>query len=100
MYIYRYILLYVLYIFVYPKQDKASQDKEDMRLLTDLLNQYAQSGIPTMALGLRSYSSASEDECLLHLEDSWRHLVDSPEVRDSLSIYIYIVYQRLYSKLF
>lgn len=54
-----------------------------MRLLTDLLNQYAQSGIPSMSLGIRSFSAAgTDDECLLHLEDSWRQIVEAPEVKD------------------
>ncbi|XP_022667239.1 pleckstrin homology domain-containing family G member 5-like isoform X3 [Varroa destructor] len=62
------------------RMDKASQDKEDMRLLTELLNQYAQSGIPAMALG---YSSGSDDdESLFYIEDSWRQIVESPEVLD------------------
>lgn len=50
-----------------------------MRLLTELLNQYAQSGIPAMALG---YSSGSDDdESLFYIEDSWRQIVESPEVK-------------------
>ncbi|OQR67743.1 hypothetical protein BIW11_13336 [Tropilaelaps mercedesae] len=64
------------------RTDKASQDKEDMRPLTELLNMYAQSGIPGITLGLRSYATGNDDENLLHLEDSWRHIVDSPETLD------------------
>ena len=62
------------------QQDKVSQEKEDMRVLTELLNQYAQTGIPALSLSMQGQIGGQLEEDTLVMEDSWRQLVDDPEV--------------------
>lgn len=52
-------------------------DKEEMRALTELLNGYDQTGIPSFP-GLLTFGSAS-NERKFRLEDNWRSLVDNPD---------------------
>ncbi|CAN7987000.1 unnamed protein product, partial [Ixodes hexagonus] len=55
----------------------SKSDKEEMRALTELLNGYDQSGIPSFP-GLLTFGSAS-NEHKFRLEDNWRSLVDNPD---------------------
>ncbi|XP_028967195.1 pleckstrin homology domain-containing family G member 5 [Galendromus occidentalis] len=64
------------------RTDKASQDKEDMRVLTELLNQYALTGIPALSLSVQGQIGGHFEEDTLAMEDSWRQLVNDPEVLD------------------
>ncbi|XP_064461240.1 pleckstrin homology domain-containing family G member 5-like isoform X2 [Ornithodoros turicata] len=59
------------------RMEKVSQDKEDMRLLTELLNSYDQNGIPNLQ-GLLTFGTSSNEE-KFKLEDNWRVIAENAD---------------------